>query len=184
MVDELVRRTAALPGFDADKAQRSVSIVLTKINTHMPSGLSASFFAAMPGSDRLLSELDSVPNGLPGGLGGMVMSALGNLLGDHGNILIETYAELEREGVSLNEARAFGVTFAEFAHERAGKKLVGEMVQAAPGLSDALAEHIENLDFSATMHGLLDALPSEPARSKSQRLEETGLSRLTSRATA
>jgi hypothetical protein len=184
MVDELVRRTAALPGFDADKAQRSVSIVLTKINTHMPSGLSASFFAAIPGSDLLVDEFDFAPNALPGGLGGMVMSALGNLLGDHGNILIETYAELEREGVSLTEARAFGVTFAEYAHERAGKELLGEMVQAAPGLGDALAEHIENLDFSSTMHGLLDTLPSQLAPGKILLREEEGASRLTSRAIA
>lgn len=184
MVDELVRRTAALPGFDPDKAQKSVSIVLTKINKHMPADLSASFFAAVPGAHGMVEQVDDAPDTLPGGLGGMVMSALGNLLGDHGNILIETYAELEREGVTLNEARAFGVTFAEYAHERAGKELVGEMVQAAPGLGDALAEHIETLDFSSKVHGLLDSLPSQPSRSPFVTREQSGLSKLTSRATA
>jgi hypothetical protein len=183
MVDELVRRTAALPGFDADKAQKSVSIVLTKINKHIPNDLSASFFAAIPGSSRLVAQPDDIHGALPGGLGGMVMSALGNLLGDDGNILIETYAELEREGVSLDEARAFGMTFAEFAHERAGKQLVGEMVMAAPGLSDTLAQHIETLDFSSKVHGLLDSLPSQPSRARTLH-EASASSKLISRATA
>jgi hypothetical protein len=184
MVDELVRRTAALPGFDTDKAQKSVSIVLTKIDKHMPTDLSASFFAAVSGSKNLVENLDDTPDALPGGLGGMVMSALGNLLGDHGNILIETYAELEREGVTLDEARSFGVTFAEYAQERAGKELVDEMVLAAPGLSDALAEHIQGLNFTSRVHGLLDSPPSEQPRSVFHAQEPSGVSKLTSRATA
>jgi hypothetical protein len=184
MVDELVRRTAALPGFDTDKAQKSVSIVLTKINKYMPAELSASFFAVAHGSKGLVEDVEDASNALPGGLGGMVMSALGNLLGDQGNILIETYAELEREGVTFNEARAFGVTFAEYAHERAGKELVSEMIRAAPGLSDALAEHLKALDFSSTAHAFLKSASSQPSRSQNPPQKRARQSLLTSRAIA
>jgi hypothetical protein len=95
--------------------------------------LSAKIFAVIPGGEELAEEAELGADTPMHGIGAMMFVAMRNVLGVSDPI-VSAVTELKSAGLSSHQALETGTTFMTFIRERAGEKVVEEMIEEIPGL--------------------------------------------------
>ena len=80
-----------------------------------------------------LGALAGGASGLAGGLGGLG-SLVSGALGGGGGAAMETLSALSSAGLSTDQSKSVGLEVLNFAKEKAGDGLVGEITSSIPGL--------------------------------------------------
>ena len=127
-MEDLIARLATQFGMTESKTRGAVGVLLKLIDAHAAPQDVSLLLRKLPGAQALLDEAkQSKRSG--GGLFGSLAGALGG-----GGGLMETAAELQKQGVGLSQMRPFITAFAEQAEEKAGRDLVERIASSIPGL--------------------------------------------------
>jgi len=141
-MEQLITGIAAKVGIEEGMARTAVGTILGMFAKEGPNEKVAALLETIPGASELVSKTSSgaaTPEADPSavdfssGLGGMISGALGE-----SNPVMETLAELQSQGLSVDQAMQVGQEVAEFAREKAGDDVVNEIASAIPGLSAIL----------------------------------------------
>ena len=127
-MEELVARVASQFGMTEGKTRGAIGVLLKLIETHAAPQDVSLLLDKLTGAQALLDQAKQAkPSG--GGLFSSIAGALGG-----GGGLMETAAELQKQGVGLSQMRPFITAFAEQAEEKAGSDLVRRIASSIPGL--------------------------------------------------
>ena len=126
-MEDLVARLAAQFGMTESKTRGAIGVLLKLIDAHAAPQDVALLLDKLPGAQALLDAAKQSKRS-----GGGLFSSLAGALGGGG--LMETAAELQKQGVGLSQMRPFITAFAEGAEEKAGHDLVERIASSIPGL--------------------------------------------------
>lgn len=141
-MEELIKNIVTKVGIDEATANSAVGIILNMFAQAAPADKMSQLTNAIPGAQDLMAAAPSsdeaaapaAAGGLLGGLGGMVAGALGG--GD--NPMMAALAQLQGQGLSMDQAKQVGTEVAGFAREKAGDDVVNDLAASIPGLSALL----------------------------------------------
>jgi len=145
-MDQLIAGIAAKTGIDEATARSAVGIILNMFVKEGPGDKVSALMSAMPGASDLLAaqqsgdaaseganESDPSDVDFSSSLGGIIGGALGD-----SNPVMDTLAELQDQGLSMEQAIQVGQEVAGYAREKAGDDIVREIASSIPGLSAVL----------------------------------------------
>lgn len=136
-MEELIGRITTALGIDESLASKAVGIILNLLKTAGPEDKVSQLLEAIPGASELLENLGSSEgSGSSGGLGGLMGSLGGMMGGSVGGAMgaMSALNELKDVGLNTDQVQGLGKEVLNFAREKAGEDVVGEVISSIPGL--------------------------------------------------
>lgn len=118
-LDEIIASIATRADVPEDKARKAASILITYLDATVPQEKMAPLYAAVPGAKDLVGP----PKGWFGKVSGGLMGA---------------YAELFKTGLTSAQMQVAGTALLDAARDRAGEKVVGDVIDSVPMLRQLL----------------------------------------------
>lgn len=134
-MQELITNIAAKMGIDEALAQKGISIVLSLVQSQGDDSLVGQLFDKLPGAADLASEGSSA---LKSGGGGGLMGMVGGMLGGGAGDVMSAISQLQSDGLETGQIKELGGEVLNYAKEKGGEDLVGQITGSIPGLDKFL----------------------------------------------
>lgn len=125
-MQDLIDRIVAATGLDAGRAEKTLGIMLSLIETQGNQAKVGELFAKLPGA----AELASRHGGDGAGRGGLLGLLGGGLMGGP----LAAISKLSAAGLSMDQIKVLGTLTLDYAKEKAGAQLVKDVAGSIPGL--------------------------------------------------
>ncbi|MEO0620191.1 MAG: DUF2267 domain-containing protein [Pseudomonadota bacterium] len=139
-MEQLIANIVSRVGIDEGMARTAVGIIMNMFSKNASGDAMSALKSAMPGIEGAMAEAEAAPEvaggggGLMGGLGGMLAGALGG--GD--NPIMGALAQLQGQGLSIDQAKQVGQEVASYTREQAGEDTFKQITSSIPGLDQLL----------------------------------------------
>jgi len=134
---DFVRSAAGEMGVSESQAESATGGVLKALESGASGSDFQSLLGALPGASDLLSKVGSGGGGESGGGLGGLLGAAASLTGGGGGGLgaaAGALSMLQGSGISSDKLGGFVSMFLKFAQSKAGKELIGRLLDGAPAL--------------------------------------------------
>ena len=139
-MNELISNIIAKFGLPEQVAKMAVGLILGNLQSSGPADLCKQLFDKLPGASALVEEAQQSAKAQEGGggLAGMVSAGLGAVMPGEASGIMKTLSSLQAAGVDASQVKNIGDEVLNFAREKAGDDLVGQIVSQVPGLDKLL----------------------------------------------
>ncbi len=138
MIDELIARAASATGLAPEQARSGLSAALSLINKHGDPGKTGELFGAVPGSESLAHEGDTMTAQKSGGLMGGLLRGAGGPAGAAMSDAMAMGPKLAKLGVTTADMQNMLPVAMEFVREKTGRDLLQDVLGSIPGIGGML----------------------------------------------
>jgi hypothetical protein len=131
-MENLIAEVAASAGAAPDVARKAVALVLDFLKREAPEEAVNTLFEKAPALRAIAATADTGGEGMGGTLRGLMGTGAGAM---GGGGLMALGGDLMNLGLDMGQVQAIGKKVFEYAREKAGDEVVGEISAGVPGLS-------------------------------------------------
>ena len=138
MIDELIARSAAATGLNANQARTGLSAALSLIQKHGEPAKVDELFEKIPGTQGLAEEGAAMTAQKSGGLMGGLMRSVGGTSGAAMSDAMALGPKLAKQGVTVSDMQNILPVAMSFVQEKTGEDLLRKVLATVPGLGSIL----------------------------------------------